>query len=348
MITTRQGNLFSSRAEALVNTVNTVGVMGKGVALQFRERFPENYELYRKACKDGQVQIGKMLVTETNRIEGPRWIINFPTKKHWKGRSQYEFIKAGLVDLVRVIKEKGIRSLAIPPLGAGHGGLNWNRVQQMIAASLEMLPVDIDLFEPRFEPQVERKASAVKLTKPRAMILSLIHRFQALGFETTLLVIHKLAYLLQLSGQHGLRLQFTKSHYGPYANNLQHLLKYLQGSYLVGARQVMNATPSDTFELVLDRMSEVNQFVEDNCTTAEKQRLENVYRIIEGFESPFGMEVLSTVAMIMQEHKEARNDIRVMMREVKEWSDRKASISPHHLEVAYQRLASFRQQLYVN
>ena len=142
------GNLFESNAEAIVNTVNTVGVMGKGVALQFKERYPTNFLLYESACKRGEVQIGKMFITSTGGLINPKWIINFPTKRHWKHKSSYGFIETGLNDLIGQIEHLNIQSIAIPPLGAGHGGLDWEKVRNIIQAKLEHLNIEIIVYEP--------------------------------------------------------------------------------------------------------------------------------------------------------------------------------------------------------
>jgi O-acetyl-ADP-ribose deacetylase (regulator of RNase III) len=143
-----RGNLFDSDAEALVNTVNTHGVMGKGIALEFKKRFPANYEFYRQACEQGQVQIGKMLVFPTQSLQ-PQYIINFPTKQHWRGRSKLEYIQRGLQDLVCVVQQQGIRSIALPPLGCGHGGLRWEQVKPLIEQAFASLPdVEVQVYEP--------------------------------------------------------------------------------------------------------------------------------------------------------------------------------------------------------
>ena len=149
MITYTTGNLLDSEAEALVNTVNTVGVMGKGIALMFSERFKSNLAAYKKACKTGEVRTGKMFTTETGELMGPRWIINFPTKQNWRHPSQMEWIIDGLQDLKRVIIERQIHSIAIPPLGAGNGGLNWADVKRQIQLALaDLTDVEIIIYEP--------------------------------------------------------------------------------------------------------------------------------------------------------------------------------------------------------
>ncbi len=149
MIRRGMGNLLEAPVEALVNTVNTVGVMGKGIALQFKEAFPDNFVVYAAACERREVAIGRMFVFERRVLLGPRWIVNFPTKKHWMHPSKLDYVREGLVDLVRVVREHGIRSIAIPPLGAGQGGLAWSSVRPLIEAAMADLPqVDAMIFEP--------------------------------------------------------------------------------------------------------------------------------------------------------------------------------------------------------
>ena len=149
MMRLTKGNLLESSAEALVNTVNTVGVMGKGVALMFKEAFPDNYKYYRQACESGEVQVGKMFVYETGSMVGPKWIINFPTKKHWRSKTKLEWVGSGLDDLRDVIERNSIRSIAIPALGCGNGGLSWISVKPIIIDKLDgLLDVQIDVYEP--------------------------------------------------------------------------------------------------------------------------------------------------------------------------------------------------------
>jgi O-acetyl-ADP-ribose deacetylase (regulator of RNase III) len=144
-----KGNLLNARVEALVNAVNTVGVMGKGIALQFKRAFPENFAAYAKACMHGEVVIGRMFVTKTVRAEGPGWIVNFPTKEDWRNPSNVEYIETGLTDLIHVIERLKIRSIALPPLGCGLGGLDWAVVRPLIEATFAGLPsVRTVVFEP--------------------------------------------------------------------------------------------------------------------------------------------------------------------------------------------------------
>ncbi len=138
MIEIAKGDLLTASAEALVNAVNTVGVMGKGIALQFREKFPEMFRVYELACRAGEVRVGGMHVFDRGAsISSGRWIVNFPTKRHWREPSRIADIDAGLVDLVAVVRRLGIKSIAIPPLGCGLGGLNWNEVRPRIESAFE-------------------------------------------------------------------------------------------------------------------------------------------------------------------------------------------------------------------
>jgi O-acetyl-ADP-ribose deacetylase (regulator of RNase III) len=123
------GNLLEFKTDALVNTVNCVGIMGKGIALQFKKKFPENFKQYERACRSGEVQLGKMFIVPTNNLSEPHYIINFPTKDHWRNPSRLESIATGLQDLVAQVKKLNIKSIAIPPLGCGNGGLEWSEVR---------------------------------------------------------------------------------------------------------------------------------------------------------------------------------------------------------------------------
>ena len=162
MIEWKTGDMFGEDADALVNSVNCVGVMGRGVALQFKKRFPQNFKDYAKACKRKEVQPGRMFVHETGQLS-PRYIINFPTKRHWRSKSRMEDIEAGLDALVREIRERDIQSIAIPPLGSTLGGLRWDDVRPRIEAALSGLgDVEIMLFEPGGGPPDDRPNRSTK------------------------------------------------------------------------------------------------------------------------------------------------------------------------------------------
>ena len=149
MIKFTEGNLLEADVEALVNTVNTVGIMGKGIALMFKERFPRNFEAYARACAAGEVRLGRMYVTENKEPFGPRWIVNFPTKTHWRVKTQIEWVQEGLNDLVRIIAEKDIRSIAIPALGCGNVGLDWRVVCPLIESALQSVKeINVIVYKP--------------------------------------------------------------------------------------------------------------------------------------------------------------------------------------------------------
>lgn len=149
MIKYLTGNLFESDAQAWVNAVNTLGVMGKGIALQFKKTFPVNFKIYADACKKGEVKTGEMLVVKDfNQTTGEKIIVNFPTKQDWRKPSEYSFIEAGLDDLLLIINKYQITSIAIPALGAGNGGLEWAKVKALIEQKLSHLDVEITVYEP--------------------------------------------------------------------------------------------------------------------------------------------------------------------------------------------------------
>ena len=151
MIREKTGDIFAEDAEALVNPVNCVGVMGRGLALQFKKAFPDNFRAYAKACEHGHVRPGHMFVFETRQLTAPRMIINFPTKRHWRDDSRIEDIEAGLTALVEVICAHDIRSIAVPSLGCGLGGLDWRDVRPVIETALSGLDnLEVIIFEPRF------------------------------------------------------------------------------------------------------------------------------------------------------------------------------------------------------
>lgn len=149
MIRFKTGDIFAEDAEALVNTVNCVGVMGRGLALQFKKAFPDNFVAYANACRRDAIRPGRMFVFETQQLTNPRYIINFPTKLHWRYNSRIEYISSGLEDLVTTIRERGIQSIAIPPLGSGLGGLEWGAVRELIAEAMHGFSnLDVVVLEP--------------------------------------------------------------------------------------------------------------------------------------------------------------------------------------------------------
>ncbi|HMW42355.1 MAG TPA: macro domain-containing protein [Plasticicumulans sp.] len=305
MITFTQGNLLEARVEVLVNTVNTVGVMGKGIALMFKERFAENFRLYAAACKAGKVQTGRMFVTPVHELDGPRWIVNFPTKQHWRSPSRLEWIVDGLQDLRRFLLEHQIHSIAIPPLGAGNGGLEWTAVREQIELALGDIATEVLVFEPTRQYQnVAKRTGVEKLTPARALIAELVRRYWVMGMECSLLEIQKLAWFLERAierhnpGNNPLNLQFTAHKYGPYANRLDHLLNNLDGSYLHCNKRISDADPFEVIWFDDERKDFLQTYLKTE-TKAYARALESTTNLIDGFESPFGMELLATVDWLL-------------------------------------------------
>ncbi|MBP7586907.1 MAG: macro domain-containing protein [Thermoanaerobaculia bacterium] len=306
MIRHAEGNLLEAEVEAVVNTVNTVGVMGKGIALMFKEAFPENFRNYEVAVRRGEVETGRMFVTERPALAGgPRWIINFPTKRDWRGRSRLEWIEAGLEDLRRVVVERGIRSIAVPPLGCGNGGLDWAEVRPKIERALGELPgVEVALFRPsRSYRNVTKKQGVERLTPARALVAELVRRYWVLGNPCSILEIQKLAWFLEreIESQgleNPLKLEFVAHRYGPFADKLRHLLDGLDGSYLRSDVRLADAKPSDVIAFDDSRRERVELYLRTEAS-AYRAALEATARRIDGFESPLGMELLATVDWLL-------------------------------------------------
>ncbi|MDB5819581.1 MAG: macro domain protein [Rhizobacter sp.] len=324
MITYIHGNLLEARVDALVNTVNTVGVMGKGIALMFKERFVRNFDLYAAACKAKRVKVGAMFVTETGELDGPRWIINFPTKDHWRGSSRLSWIESGLLDLKRVVLEHQIKSVAIPPLGAGNGGLDWLAVKSRIQAALGDLDgVEFVVYEPSDKYQnVAKRAGVETLTPARALIAEAVRRYWVLGMECSLLEIQKLAWFLERSLEHlalrnELRLDFKAHRYGPFAPKLNHLLNSLDGSYLHCDKRIADASPLDVIWFDRERKETLQSFLKSEAKQV-LPALELTSSVIDGFESPFGMELLASVDWLLQ-HENVSPEIHAVLHGLANW-----------------------------
>ncbi len=338
MIELTSGDILKSEADALVNTVNCVGVMGRGIALQFKNAFPENFKAYAAACKREAVQPGRMFVYETGQLTPPRFIINFPTKRHWRGKSRIEDIEAGLADLAKVIRDKGIRSIAIPPLGSGLGGLDWSEVRPRIERALGQLPdMQVFVYEPKGAPASEKMAhvrEVPKMTAGRAALVELIQRYLGglLDPFVTLLEIHKLMYFMQEAGE-PLRLKYVKAPYGPYAENLRHVLRAVEGHLIAGYADGGDA-PDKPLSLVPGAVSEAKGFLDQH--ESSRARFERVTRLVEGFESPYGLELLATVHWVMRREGAIQHDS--VARQVYDWNVRKRQFTPRQLAIAEERL----------
>lgn len=309
MIRFTTGNLLAAQAEALVNTVNTVGVMGKGIALMFKELFPDNFSEYARACDAHSVQVGRMHVFHRGGFLNPKFIINFPTKKHWRHPSKLEWIDEGLRDLRRVIQENGIASIALPPLGSGNGKLDWSDVRPLIEQHLgDLEDVSITVFEPTERYQnVSKRSGVEKLTPARAIVAELVRRYWVLGIECTLLEVQKLAWfaerLLTRAGKHDvLDLRFAQNRYGPYAHRLSHLLDALDGSYLHCSKRIADASKTDLIWVDSKKADVLGAYLNSEGKSV-MWAIDETESLIDGFQSPLGLELLSTVDWILNVDK---------------------------------------------
>lgn len=340
MMEFKTGNILGADAAALVNTVNCVGIMGRGIALQFKEKFPANFKAYAAACERGEVQPGRMFVYPTGWVTGPKYIINFPTKRHWRGKSRIEDIEAGLAALRDEIQQRGIRSIAIPPLGAGLGGLDWKEVRPRIEQALKTLDdVQITVFEPNAEANslsAYRAAKAPAMTPGRAALIGLMQRYLRglLDPDITLLEVHKLMYFLQLTGQ-PLKLQFVQAPYGPYAENLRHVLKAVEGYYVTGYADGGDS-PTKELQLVPGAVEDAERELAQDSSTSE--RLQRVADLVDGFETPFGLELLSTVHWVAT-HESPKN-VQEVVRLTHAWGERKQQFSERQIRLAVQVLSA--------
>lgn len=333
----RQGDILQAEADALVNTVNCVGIMGRGIALQFRNAFPGNYKSYKIACAREEVQPGRMFVHETGQLK-PRFIINFPTKRHWRGKSRMQDIESGLVALIAEIRSRDIRSIALPPLGCGLGGLDWNEVRPRIEAALAEVPeIRAIIFEPADAPsaiEMAKAQNAPPMTPGRAALIGLLRRYLdgLMDPGVSLLEAYKLMYFMQEAGE-DLRLNFVKGPYGPYADNLRHVLARVEGYHLSGFRDG-GENPEKELELVPGAAQEADTFLAGHPET--RARFERVGHLVDGFETAYGLELLSTVHWIVT--REGADEPDAIRDHLRRWNERKLKFTREQVVIALDAL----------
>ena len=338
MIERKTGDIFEVDVEALVNSVNCVGVMGRGIALQFKSAFPENFKAYAEACKRQEVQPGQMFVYESGTLTNPRFIINFPTKRHWRAKSRMEDIEAGLDALAEEIKARNIRSIAVPPLGSSLGGLNWFDVRPRIENTLgELDDLTVLLFEPGGGPpdnRPNRSTKAPRMTRVRASLIALMDRYLRglLDPFVTLLEIHKLMYFMETAGE-PLRLEYKKGPYGPYAEKLRHVLRPLEGHLISGYEDGGDA-PGKKIEPLPGAIDDATKFLESHPEV--KEHLARVSELVEGFESSFGLELLSTVHWVVVNRPSATDE--EVIADTHAWGLHKHKFSERQIRLALQVL----------
>ena len=305
----RSGDLLSADAEALVNTVNCVGVMGKGIALQFKKAFPDNFKDYTRACERKEVRPGEMFVTE-RLDDNPRYIINFPTKRHWRARSRLSDVESGLTALADQIRRREIHSIAMPALGCGHGGLEWGEVRSLIERMLGGLSADVRIvvFEPEGAPDaksVNRSVEVPKMTSGRAALVMLMDRYLSgqPGKTRTLpkATVHEFMYFLQAAGE-PLKLGYSKRMEGPYAEGLCRVLRKMEGHWISGRRNARDE-PGNLFTLIPGAVEDAEDFLADRPDT--RGRVSRVGDLMDGFETPSGVELLANVHWVAHNERSA-------------------------------------------
>lgn len=334
MIRYSEGNMFDAPVDALVNTVNLVGVMGKGVALQFKERFKDNFNDYYRACINHSIDIGKSLVTDAVWNGKQIKIINFPTKVHWRNSSRLIYVEKGLDNLRDIILTQNIKSIAIPPLGAGNGGLNWKDVKTLIETKLSNIDCDIIVFEPGHKAvSIEKK---VKLTSARALLVYMLDKALEEGMDITAFSAVKLIYFMQKFGAKPIfKLQFTKYIYGPYNDKVSHILHGIDGAYIRGFAD-MNKKPFEPFDVIRERMEEVrikveNDILLNDITTRTCAFLKDSW-------DDFSLELLSSVDFLLEDNPSLTEE--ELYSEICLWTPRKGKLFSNRklVSLAHQRI----------
>jgi O-acetyl-ADP-ribose deacetylase (regulator of RNase III) len=339
MVEILRGNLIEADTEVLVNTVNCIGYMGKGIALQFKKAFPDNFNAYERACREGAMKPGNMLVFSTGSLVNPKYIINFPTKRDWRAKSRIEDIQIGLSSLINEIRKLGVSSVALPPLGCGLGGLRWKDIRPLIEQAFAALPdVHTMLFEPTGAPDAKTmpvRTKRPKMTAARALLIKLIQQYAQLAYRLTLLEIQKMAYFLQEAGE-PLRLRYEAGIYGPYAHNLNKVLEIMEGHLIRGYGD--SQKPDVEIELLAGAIKEADDNLAGHDISAN--RLERVARLIEGFETPYGLELLSSVHWVSVHGTNLASNPKMAVQAVHEWNDRKRRMfNPEHIKIAWDKLS---------
>ena len=332
----KTGNILSEDSDALVNTVNCVGVMGRGVALQFKRAFPDNFEAYAVACKNGEVRPGHMFVYRLDQITNPKYIINFPTKRHWKGKSRISDIDDGLKDLQRIIKKMNIKSIAIPPLGSGLGGLDWNDVKKRIEDSLSNFSsLKVVIYYPDHvtsSSKIVEKKLAPSMNVGRAALVRLVHRYASRSVDpfVTLPEIHKLIYFMKVCGEPSLsRIVLEKGEYGPFAGNFNKTLREIEG-YFIAEHNSNKINIGRELSLVPGAIEDARKLLKGKLDT--HRNIRKVERLIDGFETATGLELLSTVHWIIErESPKSRDDV---VSKVYGWNEGKKKFSSRQIMLA--------------
>ena len=322
-LTFKTGDMFEERAEAIVNTVNCVGVMGKGVALEFKRRWPDNFKAYKRLCDKHDLRPGKVYIHENTGMfhaDGRKFLINFPTKDHWRAKSKIEFIGKGLEDFVAQIQQLRIRSVVLPPLGCGNGGLDWDDVKPLIAEKLSPISnIDFIVFAPDGEKEAveAERTSTVRMTFERAILLKAFNDLSVLfDGSLTRITMQKLVYFLQELGV-DFGLSFSRNEFGPYSESLREAFLAMERQSLISGFTSEARETTVTKEGL--RMAE--EFLQGDDRNRADQLIATVSRLVEGYESPYGLELLSSVHFIA--NYEEITEVDAIVDALGEWSSRK-------------------------
>ncbi len=342
-----KGNLLTQDVDALVNPVSCVGVLGKGLALQFKRAFPEMVEPYERACADGEVMPGVVHVVDRGAAQHPRWILNVPTKRHWRNPSRLDDVAAGTRALAGTIRDLGIRSVAVPPLGCGNGGLNWSDVRTLLLAELGSVDAEVILFAPAGAPAPEdmpNRSTAPELTTERAELLTLLASFLRaaapfrIAERTDILArieIQKLAYLAQVfagTASHW----FERGRYGPYSHDLERELKEWEGHFVVGygdaTDKVLELRP---IRLVPDAV----QRAADAVPAGYGEVVDAVMYAVDGWESTYELELLATTLFTF--HEGTASSAQQAYDVISSWSHIPSHMfTARHVAIAWEQLRS--------
>jgi O-acetyl-ADP-ribose deacetylase (regulator of RNase III) len=338
----KKGNLFESNAEAIVNTVNCVGIMGKGVALEFKKRWPDNYAEYKKLCQEKKIRPGHVFVFDTcddlfkEENVPHRYLINFPTKDHWRSKSKFSYIDDGLDDFIIQLQKLNIKTVALPPLGCGNGGLDWTEVKMLLEEKLSFVDdIDFYIYGPKEDISIPEHESipSSEMTKARAILVKTISELELyFGGYLTRISLQKIVYFLQVMGfDYGM--SFSRNTHGPYSEELHEAFKAMDKQGFI----VNYISDEPRIKVPAGALADAFAFLETNGSTQDNNKVQKLSLLIEGYESPFGMELLSSVHYLV-EH-ENLTGIDQIIDAVKSWNDHKNNqFSDDAIKVAHQRL----------
>ncbi|NJC28338.1 type II toxin-antitoxin system antitoxin DNA ADP-ribosyl glycohydrolase DarG [Neolewinella antarctica] len=304
MVFTR-GDLFTHLTDVLVNPVNTVGKADKGLALEFKNRYPGNYATYRAACKAGKLKPGRLLITENRDAAGERIIVNFATQANWRLKSRLPWIATGLDELREYLLANPTRSVSLPALGCTPGGLPWEDVKAIIQEKLSGLSNSIFIFQPTSVLPNTLAPVPIAIGTPlkhgSAMLLQSLINYERSGLPVTPFVAHKLVYFLKrMGGPFGANVTFVNSAHGPAAPAVATVLKRLNNHYFTG----LTSDDFSPLQFMNETYPYVRQFTDQQLSKPQQQMLEDVMKLIKGHESVFRLELLATVHLIRYHYKQ--------------------------------------------